>query len=382
MSQADLVRQVKLSLADPRKLVEALGLGDVFEPQARGGIIVRCVSHDDRGRPNCSITRGGDGTVRIKCHACGFKGDALTLIAACHKLDMRQDFRQILVLAAELGGNRELAAEIGDGKPRPDRIHIPEPRQLPEVPWPEGASDLWDQCTPVTDSPDATALLKSRNLDPCVIRDMNLARVLPETGALPVWAKYGKRTWRNTSNRLIVRTWDHTGTARGVRAWRVVEGDSPKRLPPSNRKAAGLVLADRRSVGMMLGSRAPAVLWIVEGEPDWLAACTQAPGGHAVIGIGSGGWTAEHAAVAVRARRVIVATHPDLAGDRYAAAITDGATGFEENSCKRKSFDPSIMVKGSVRWRPPKDLDELGSDLLGLMGSVAKWSFIPHALGD
>ena len=362
MRIADAARQVKIGLANPRKLAGMLDLVDKSSEKQATGIIVRCPSHNDRGRANCSITTGTDGTVRVKCHACDFKGDALTLIACVYGLDEKQDFRRILITGAELAGNHALVAELEDGKPRPDRIHLPEPRQLPEPKWPEGVAQFWDSCPLLTTDEQACALLARRGLPPYRVESGGLARVLP-SGKLPKWAKYGKRTWTQTSNRIVVRCFDACGTLRSVRAWRVVEGDSPKRLPPSGCRSAGLVLADRLGWLLLSGRAMPRVLWIVEGEPDWMAASIAAPGGHAVWGIGSGSWNADLAKACSGVRVVMVGTHPDEAGDRYAKLVTDS-------------------VKRATRWRPPSDLDETGAELQGLMGAATKWCRVPHVLGE
>lgn len=354
---------MKIGLADPRKLAAVLELVDQRAQKQASGIIVACPAHDDGARASCSITVGKDGTARVKCHACGFTGDALTLVACVYGLDLREDFKRVLLTGAELAGNHTLAAELEDGKPRPDRIQLPEPRQTEEAPWPDRVQEFWNSCSHLHTDAVACRLLESRGIDPARAEGLGLARVLPERGPLPKWAKYGRRDWRKTSNRIVVRSWDSDGILRSVRAWRVTAGDSPKRLPPAGCRSAGLVLSDRRGHGVLRGERTAHTLWIVEGEPDWIAATIAAPGGHAVWGIGSGGWSDGAAEKASAVRRVIVATHPDAAGDRYAAEVLSS-------------------VKKSVRWRPPSDLDETRSELTGLMGAAAKWLFIPHQLGD
>jgi len=358
----EMTQQVKRALRDPRKLATLLGLVNGRSERQARGVIVNCPAHGDRGRPNLSITTGPDGTVRAKCHACDFKGDALTLVALTHGLDLKTDFKQVLVIAAELAGEHALASEIGDGKPRPDHIHIPEPRQLPEAPWADGVSNLWNICLPISYDEGASDMLRARGLSPERIEALNLARVLPPNGALPTWARFGRRSWRETGHRIVVRHFGSDGTVRALRAWRVPENDTPKRLPPAGCKSAGLVLANRLGHGLLAGNGAP-VLLVVEGEPDWLAATLEAPGGFAVWGIGSGSWCEGLTEAAKRARRVVIATHPDEAGDRYAQVAGAG-------------------LPRSVRWVPPSDLDEIGGELQGLLGACVKWLFVPHALGD
>lgn len=380
-SKADLTRQVKVALANPYELASVLGLVNVRSQKQLRGVIVNCPAHKDTGRPNCSITVAKDGTARVKCHACGFKGDAITLVAVVHGLDLKKEFKRALRLAAELAGQDALADEIGDGVPRPERIHLPEPRQLPEAPWPDRVDYVWDSCLPIHNNSDAVSMLDGRGIDPYRVERRNLARVLSDA-PLPSWASFGKRNWKQTGHRLLVRAFDSCGNLKSLRAWRVIDGETPKRLPPSGCKSAGLVLADRLGWLALTEQSAPDVLWVVEGEPDWLAASLAAPGGHAVLGIGSGSWSVELAKKLRGIRRIMVATHPDLAGDRYAAHIISGATSFEKDSANVVDKSADLMVPHAVRWRPEKDLDLLGASLQAHMGTASKWSRIPHALGD
>lgn len=361
-SKADLTRQVKVALANPYELANVLGLVNARSQKQARGIIVNCPAHKDTGRPNCSITVAKDGTARVKCHACGFKGDAITLVAAVHGLDLSKEFKRALRLAAELAGQDALADEIGDGVPRPDRIHLPEPRQLPEAPWPDLVDSVWDSSRQLSTCAPAWDMLMARGIDPRRVEARNLARILPERD-LPKWASFGRRTWNQTGHKLIVRAFDYCGNVKSLRAWRVNDGETPKRLPPSGCKSAGLVLADRLGWLALTDQSAPDVLWVVEGEPDWLAASLAAPGGHGVLGVGSGSWSDDLAKKLCNLRCVMVATHPDEAGDRYALQVTGS-------------------VPRAIRWRPEKDLDLLGSSLQANLGTASKWSRIPHMLGD
>lgn len=364
MIDESLIQEVRRGLADPRKLASALGLlGGRFEKQARNGVIVACPVHEDRGRPNLSLTVAPDGTVRAKCHACQWTGDALKLVAHMHGLDPRRDFKAVLMVGAELAGLSDLAEDIEDGRPRPDRIQLPAPRQYAESEYPADARSMWENCTPIGSDPDVKNMLTARGFDASRLEQQNLVRCLPAKGRLPGWASFGRRNWRATGHKAIVRTFDYTGEQRGVRAWRVVENDTPKRLPPSRCKAGELVLCDRGGWCTLTGSSTPQVLWIVEGEPDWIAASLAKPGGHAVIGILSGSWSTQFARVVSRCKRIIVATHPDEAGDRYYSTVRE-------------------TLPSAIRWRPPSDLDEIGEELQSLMGSVAKWHYVPHCLGD
>jgi len=97
--------------------------------------------------------------------------------------------------------------------------------------------------------------------------------------------------------------------------------------------ATGLVLADS-AAREVLGGGAPPRWWpeglplrlvVTEGEPDFLTWATRygdaaddAPG---VLGVWSGGWTTEIATRIPDGTTVLVRTHADEKGDRYAGQI-------------------------------------------------------------
>ena len=59
---------------------------------------------------------------------------------------------------------------------------------------------------------------------------------------------------------------------------------------------------------------------MVEGEPDWLVRSIKFSD-EAIVGIGSGSWTADFAARVPFGSEVSLLTHLDGAGDRYADEI-------------------------------------------------------------
>lgn len=93
---------LRYRLADPLDLARRLGLTDgaILQP---GGLFVLCPAHAER-TPSCSLTRGADGTVRVRCFGCDLSGDALTLVAAVNRLAARRDFPRVLERAASLAG--------------------------------------------------------------------------------------------------------------------------------------------------------------------------------------------------------------------------------------------------------------------------------------
>ena len=325
-------------LADPRRLVAALGREKGAQRQS-SGVTILCPWHGERS-PSCSVTRGPDGTVRAKCFSCDATGDALALVAVAHGLDLRHDFRLVLVEAARLSGEWSLVRELDDGEapsgaPVPVQLvpPLPPPEPVEERVYPPDAADVWARCGAVVEDDGACAYLSGRGLDGDAVADRDLARVLPAPA--PRWATFHGSTWLDTGHRLVLPVFDATGVLRSVRAMRVVEGDSPKRLPPAGHKAAGLVLADplarlvleRGAAPEWWPASTPLRLVVVEGEPDFLTWATRfsdanetAPG---VIGVGSGAWSKGLADRIPDRARVIVRTHDDRAGQKYAAEVID-----------------------------------------------------------
>lgn len=322
-------RDIRYSLTDARALCEKLGLlagKNSFSRQA-GGLLIRCPWHEDRS-PSCSVRRGQDGTLAVRCHACGATGDALSLVAEVHGLSLRgDDFRQVLIAGAELAGLHALVTELETGhapaaRPKP----IPRPEPEPERDYPPAADvEAFWAATEDADA-DARAWAESRSLDPKAmsthVDGVAHARSLPD-GDLPRWASYRGASWRETGHRLVVPVYDYAGNLRSVRAIRVVDGDSPKRLPPSGHRAAGLVQACAFGIAMLRGSFIAKRVLILEGEPDFLTwALMRTVYAYARLGITSGSWTQEIASRIPPDAKVFLHTHVDEAGDKYAEAIT------------------------------------------------------------
>ncbi len=96
----DQARDVREALSDPWAVIRALGLDKGAQRQA-GGALVCCPAHGDR-TPSCSVTRGPDRTVRVRCFGCDLAGDVFVLVAAVRGLDVHRDFPSVLREAAEL----------------------------------------------------------------------------------------------------------------------------------------------------------------------------------------------------------------------------------------------------------------------------------------
>lgn len=326
MSRDDLVLDVKRSLASPRRVARLLGL------KARQGndryVLVCCPMHGEK-RASMSLYRH-DGIVKFKCHGCQETGDVLTLVAVVYDLDISSRFPEVLATAADLAGMLVEAEAIRDGKPAPERKQRPEPKPEPERTYPPAneVAELWETGRPVTSDAVASLALVERLLDPVVVAEASLARVLhPQTHwqRLPMWARYRgpqpvSQPWTRTGHRMIVPAYDCDGAMRSIRAWRI-EGDPefPKRVPPSGFRTSGLVLANARAVEWLRGRRTSRII-VCEGEPDALVRMVTNPN-ECVIGIISGSWHDGFTERVPYGSQVVLLTHLDDAGDRYADEI-------------------------------------------------------------
>jgi CHC2-type zinc finger protein len=319
--------EIKRALVDVRGVCDALGLtaqgGKTVQRQA-GGLILRCVWHDDR-TPSMSVRLGPDGTIAVKCHGCDRGGDVLSLVAAVRGLDTgRAAFKSVLIEAARLGGMWQIVDALEGRReyvPLPSTAR-PAPEPQAERTYPDGAAEFWAACGPVTADMAVATHLDGRALDPELVEAGDIARAIPRTGPMPAWAVCRGGSWREAGYRLVVPMYDAAGELRSVRGWRVTESDLPKRLPPSGHKASGLVMAGAFGLAMLQGARAPHTVAIVEGEPDYLARSlvTNDPG-VAVLGIVSGSWGPAFAARCPLGATVAVRTDLDDAGNRYAAEV-------------------------------------------------------------
>lgn len=317
----DYAREIRCALTDPRKLCDALGLSKGAERQANG-MLVRCPEHGDR-TPSCSVTRGPDGTIRVRCFGCQWTGDALHLVASVHDL---KDFREVLLEAAQIAGLHQVVSELrGESKWEPRQPPAaPEPGHDPEYPALAEVRALWETAQPAGDDARASEELVGRKIDPDAASQLDLARVLPPWSAdgypLPPWARYRGAWWPQSGHRLIVPVYAPDGSMRSVRAWRI-EGNVPaKRLPPAGRKTTGLVMANSLALRVLKPKAAPTQLLIVEGEPDFLTAAIRWRD-WPVVGVISGGWTPELASRVPLGSEVLIGTHHDDAGHKYAEQV-------------------------------------------------------------
>lgn len=323
-----LWRDVRNELHDPERVCRLLGLLDGSKRQA-GGFIVRCPNPDHGDRTaSCSVTRGQDGTVRAKCFACDWSGDVWGMIAAVYGKPDRSV--ELLGIGAELAGLGDRMGADRRSEPLPP-VPPPPPEKPRRVLTHDDAQSLWEACQRVDGDEGALDYLTRRGLSTRLLAAQDLARVLPSSG-LPWWASFKGEAetasdWNTTGHRVVLPVWDHAGVLMSVRAWRIVEGDTPKRLPPAGHSSAGLVLANQRARLMLMGKQGAGRVIFAEGEPDFLAASQSWGRECAVFGVGSGWWTEGHARRVPFGCDVLIATDNDKAGDDYATAIRESLRG-------------------------------------------------------
>jgi len=209
-----------------------------------------------------------------------------------------------------------------------------EAETIPARPPHQEVAALWAVSLPVTADADCAAWFAHRygraaawSLQQTDLWD--LARVIPTGLRLPRWARYQGGPWTHTGHRIIFRLWDHTGQAASLRARSVETSVAPKSLAPAGYTVKGLVLADPLAQ-QLLGGVCPS-WWqprpvvVAEGEPDWLLwALRQREAGEqgpAVLGVESGAWSPQIAARIPTGASVVIRTHHDEPGERYAKQI-------------------------------------------------------------
>lgn len=343
MSFDAAIFEIKRALSDPLTVCRSLG----FLAGPKGswvrqsqGILVRCPAHSEK-TPSCSVQRKGSGLL-WKCHGCDAGGDVLSFVATVRGLDVATEFRTVLIESAVTAQLHALVTELERGevqeRPRARATLSQESSLESERPYPplDDVKAFWSECGAIAKTSDSGFWLSGRGLDPERIFASGLAKEIWPRTKLPTWASFRGSSWRETGHTLIVPMFDADGTPRSVRASRVLDGETPKRLPPGGHRASGLVMADELALAMLRGTWKPERIVISEGEPDWLSASTRIGiTAHAHLGIVSGSWTSELAAKIPSGATVYIRTDNDGAGDRYATLVGDSL----EDRCtlRRKS---------------------------------------------
>lgn len=310
---------MRRALDDPFDLVEKLGLTDGMKRQS-SGVLVLCPHHAER-HASCSITRGADGTVRVKCHGCGWSGDVLHLIAEVNQLDLRRDFARVVELGAQLGG--VTAAEL---TPPPRRPAPPPPEYVPE----DELERFWAACQPPNLTSAFPHLLDlavafyfaRRRWFPPEVAELDLVRVTPLPDSEFVWPPWWPRS-RAAMWRIVMRAYDAKGRLRSVQG-RAIDPDlRDKTRWPYDRASSGLFFANRPGIALLAGQPArPVRVELMEGLSDTLVRSVQiARQGLevAVLGLTQGSPPALADVAWSEDVPVIVVTHADPTGERLAA---------------------------------------------------------------
>ena len=302
------------------------------------------------GGKSDSLTLDSDGSrlTWICATHCG-AGDVLGLIQQLRGCAFPEALREAADLAGvELGRNDDSAEAKAQRQRERDaylavvRERQPVPTREHEYPPIAEVERLWSEAGPVDADADVAAYLDGRAIPARDVASRDVLRALRPGQTLPRWARYrgdqpAARTWLESGHRLVVRVWDADGELRSVRAWRIGDDPTPKRLPPAGYRAGGLVLASATAVEMLRGAWGPCRIVITEGEPDWSLWCTRIS--EPVIGVLSGSWSSELAARIPFGSEVLVRTHTDPAGEKYARQVIDSLRGL--STLRRLRVDES-----------------------------------------
>lgn len=293
--------------------------GGAFGPCLACGAERRHTKTGDR-RLACGVRSDGLG---YRCFQCDVSGDAAALVAWSVGGAPLRDLPRHRVAEVRAWCERYAGSVPAYVLDAHRTFEKPSPPLLGDA----EVADFWRTCVPVTADPEvATFLGVARGIDPAKVAAADSARALPESASVPRWASC-RGAWSNTGRRLIVPMFDPLGRMRSFRArlLRAPAGEEPKSAGPKGYSCRGCVFASPPALAILRGEPVScSVVVITEGEPDTLAASVAAFGGGefvAVVGIVQGSFTPEIAARIPRAARVVIATHHDEQGDKYAAAV-------------------------------------------------------------
>lgn len=353
--------EIRRAMSDPWRVCEVLGISEGAKRQS-GGLSVRCPAHDERD-PSCSITEGPAGGLRVRCFACDFTGDEITLVAQVERLDVRREYLQVLERAADRFGidRQALAATQHRPAAREERRQVSLDLET-----------LWSKL-PRIDA-EAWEYLRGRNLEDAAdlcrgLADLTNAKPAGEEGHTETpkmcggAAKCPACRWEYAASgyALALPLRDPAGIlvaiqVRNIRAEKGGERDN--RFLAIGPTSAG-VFGDPR-----LLSQASTVV-LAEGLTDTLAATIAfADGGAQVIGVAGVNAAEGLARLPLRGKRVLVASDPDPAGDLFAdgrsaaeAAIESSRTGKLVKAVTGWMERLSSMGASPVRARPPDGMD-------------------------
>lgn len=323
--------------------------------------------------PSCGSEQRGStdrrGPVGIRhdgmgwaCHCCSAKGDAVTLAAWCvsgHG-DLRGDAGRAVLRKCAAAGLCTLLDEARtapSSRPQPPRpMPTPAPRRDATRPPGDELAAVWSAGARVDQDAEVAAYLRARKLDPGTIADRDLTRALPASITLPRWCRYRGKPWTTTTHRLIVPMFSAAGKMESLHARALAPKDPKgrdKAAAAAGAELGGLVFACKLGQRLLGGDHDAfrivqrVGIVVAEGEPDFLSWCLNfsdadedAP---AVLGVVAGSWPEDGDELAARVPprcKVVIATHHDDAGDKYAEKIAASIAGVHG------------LAVAVARWRP------------------------------
>lgn len=342
---SDDAERILAALDDAHGLCDALGLlegghGRGWYRSARG-VTVRCPWHDEKS-PSCLVSNPHGGfPIMAHCFGCNANGDAFTLIATVHNIDLRgAGFFDVLDIAADLAGVARRERRDAS-RPAPVRAIVRRPFvevvRAPDDGTINRIAAVLSHVAPVTGSVAAMGYLRARGLDEAEARgwyalpdgparDAVVAAVLEEVG-YDAWIASGLATldgphvgrwaWSWRGSRLVIPWRAPNGTVETLQGRHMgPHGDDVKRYVfPAGHAPRWPFGAE--SVETMGPDTALAV---VEGAID-AASFTVLAAQHGVdaraVGLpGVSSWDARWLRLFAR-RPAVVALDADKGGDRH-----------------------------------------------------------------
>lgn len=213
-----------------------------------------------------------------------------------------------------------------------------EPLPPREPVYPDDAETFVAGCVDGSKSPAITSWVEARGISVHDFAASKMGVMFRERGGPPAWAS-GPRGYE-----LVVPLFDPDGLCRGARLrWCATEDDpiagvletpapnGAKTRAMTGFDSAGLVMANIAGWLLLAKRVLPSKIWIVEGEPDVLtisvALMKAGRADHAVFGLFSGAWTWAMARAIPEGSEVILATHEDLQGRKYAEEVQESLHG-------------------------------------------------------
>lgn len=159
---SDVARELRREplAADPLALCRALGIDRPAKRQG-AGLLICCPAHAEKD-PSCSVRVAGDGTVAVRCHACGWSADAIGLVRQVHSLDFPEALKEL----ARITGRWDLvdATQPRRPPPSPRPPPAPEPPRMSDDDFHRIATMLLERCA-LRPQRDVWAYLEERGLE-------------------------------------------------------------------------------------------------------------------------------------------------------------------------------------------------------------------------